>query len=37
MPYPRDGYHNAVTYWIGNWAPPDADGKGGMLDIESTG
>ena len=35
--YTADGYHNAVTFWLGTWAPPDADGKGGQLEIESTG
>ena len=29
--YPADGFHNAVTWWIGNWAP------GGLLDVEASG
>ena len=37
QPYPKDGFHNAVTFWIGDWAPPSADGKGGQLQIETQG
>lgn len=29
--YPNDGFHNAVTWWIGKWLP------GGILDVESSG
>jgi hypothetical protein len=35
--YPEDGYHNAVTFWLGSWSPPAADGSGGQLEVETTG
>ena len=24
-PYPKYGYHNAVSYWIGRWSPTDSE------------
>ena len=35
--YTADGYHNAVTFWLGDWAPPAADGSGGQLRLDSSG
>lgn len=32
-PYPRDGFHNAVTWWLGRWDPTQSAG----LDVLSSG
>ena len=33
-PYPHDGFHNSVTWWIGTWSPTT---NGGKMVVEASG